>query len=667
MNVKSHCLALVFLLGMIDSGYVRADFSWLSTSEPVPLLYQWPMYSFQGENIAMAIAVQSEGWVGNRIYSKTAVNGVWDESILMGGGGPTVLVTTPLGPAFVLSEGANCGNNGCLSFLITVRYFNDGAWTQPTTVATGEGNIAGLAASYNEKYGVLIAWAKDGRIYTASINKDGVLSVPVKTNLIGSTSYTNNLSLTSDSQNKSFLLWSARSSLDYTYSIQSSAFSNGSWGQAQIVRDSLMGDPTMAAASTYPSGALAIWNNGRSIETSATISGVWEPHSQLEVMLPSGYLRRIDLFPETRTGYVTAIVDCSEYDHSIQAISRYKNQWSELLDLDVYSSTYNVTQDSNGYLMLAWISGDHIYSRRHINGIWAPPAQVPNTHSASALRVDSNLDGTVSLLFAKQYGAMYDGLYIKSSSNDAKRINTRIIGNGGIISDPNGISCNPDCEGYFQENSIIELLPSVDPATGWKFSSWSGSCYGQSTCRLTMNEDKDVSGVFVVSPQYLLRVVKSNKGIVQSQPIGIYCGKLGNMCNHRFYEGQNIKLSAMPESDYLFSGWSGCDEVLQADCFVNISKKVATVKAVYSPKPKYKLAITKTKNGSVLSDVGKLNCGKNKVKCGAQFTDGTQITLTLRPAIGHTFIGWSGACEGAATDTCTITMDGHKTVGAAFK
>lgn len=573
MKGKSHCLALIVLLGMIGSGCLRAEFSWLSTSEPIPLLYQWPMYSFQEEGIATAIAMAPEGRLGNQIYSKTAINGAWGDREYFGvsSGGLMVFLNTPLGPAFVLSE-TKCGNNGCSSFLITVRYFVDGAWTEPTTVETGEGSIAGLAASFNEKYGLLIAWVLDGSIYTASINKEGALSDSVRISPIGQTTYTNNITLTSDSQNKSFLLWSARSSLDYSYSIQSSTFSNGTWGQAQMVRDSLLGDQAMAAASAYPSGAVAVWNNGRSLETSTIVGSVWEPYTQLEAMLPPKSLKRIELFPETNAGYVTAIIDCSEHDQSIQAISKYKNQWSGLLDLDVYNSAYDASQDSNGSLLLAWISGDEIQSRRFVDGVWTSPMKITNTNSASALTVNSNLDGTSSLLFSRQYGVMYDKLYLKESSNNARLINAKIIGNGAIISVPNGISCNPDCEGYFKEDSIVELLPSIDPAVGWKFSSWAGACYGQSVCRLAMNEDKNISGIFVVSSQYPLRVLKSNKGIVTSQPDGIYCGKLGSACNHKYYEGQNIKLMAMPESNYLFSGWSGCDEVIQSVCFVEISK-----------------------------------------------------------------------------------------------
>ena len=43
---------------------------------------------------------------------------------------------------------------------------------------------------------------------------------------------------------------------------------------------------------------------------------------------------------------------------------------------------------------------------------------------------------------------------------------------------------------------------------------------------------------------------------------------------------------------------------------------------------------------------------------------GTVITVTARPASGHTFVGWSGDCTGP--DSCSVTMDANRTVTANF-
>ena len=46
------------------------------------------------------------------------------------------------------------------------------------------------------------------------------------------------------------------------------------------------------------------------------------------------------------------------------------------------------------------------------------------------------------------------------------------------------------------------------------------------------------------------------------------------------------------------------------------------------------------------------------------YASGTVVAVTATPATGYTFTSWSGACTG--TGTCSVTMDGNKTVTANF-
>jgi Divergent InlB B-repeat domain len=57
--------------------------------------------------------------------------------------------------------------------------------------------------------------------------------------------------------------------------------------------------------------------------------------------------------------------------------------------------------------------------------------------------------------------------------------------------------------------------------------------------------------------------------------------------------------------------------------------------------------------GSVVSQPAGLNC---TAICRAEFALNTVVTLTATPGTGQTFVGWTGACNGAA-NTCVITMD----------
>ena len=76
----------------------------------------------------------------------------------------------------------------------------------------------------------------------------------------------------------------------------------------------------------------------------------------------------------------------------------------------------------------------------------------------------------------------------------------------------------------------------------------------------------------------------------------------------------------------------------------------------------YPLGVTKSGSGAgtVTSSPAGIECG---VSCSALYEQGTPVTLTATPSPGSTFTGWSGDCSGA---TCTVTMDGAKSVTATF-
>jgi len=63
----------------------------------------------------------------------------------------------------------------------------------------------------------------------------------------------------------------------------------------------------------------------------------------------------------------------------------------------------------------------------------------------------------------------------------------------------------------------------------------------------------------------------------------------------------------------------------------------------------------------VTSSPAGINCGAT---CSANYSSGTQVTLTETPSGGSTFTGWSGACSG--TGSCVVTMNSAQSVSAAF-
>ncbi len=57
-----------------------------------------------------------------------------------------------------------------------------------------------------------------------------------------------------------------------------------------------------------------------------------------------------------------------------------------------------------------------------------------------------------------------------------------------------------------------------------------------------------------------------------------------------------------------------------------------------------------------------ISCG---TACSAHYAPGTAVTLTATPPAGKSFVGWSGACSGAAS-MCTVTMTSSQSVQATF-
>jgi hypothetical protein len=74
------------------------------------------------------------------------------------------------------------------------------------------------------------------------------------------------------------------------------------------------------------------------------------------------------------------------------------------------------------------------------------------------------------------------------------------------------------------------------------------------------------------------------------------------------------------------------------------------------------VTITRVGTGTVTSKDGSLKCGST---CSAMYPAGASITLVASNSGSSRFIGWSGACSGTS-QTCTVAVDQHLTVGASF-
>jgi hypothetical protein len=148
---------------------------------------------------------------------------------------------------------------------------------------------------------------------------------------------------------------------------------------------------------------------------------------------------------------------------------------------------------------------------------------------------------------------------------------------------------------------------------------------------------------------------------VTSTPAGIDCGET---CEAEFEEGKEVQLTASPDEDSEFKGWSGACKGT-GSCKVTMSA-AKSASAVFKAIPTRRLLVQKSGTGSgrvrSAPPISAIDCGS---ACEAKLPAGTEVELIATPDPGSEFFKWSGACTG--TGPCKVTMDSGKTVHAIFK
>jgi uncharacterized repeat protein (TIGR02543 family) len=107
--------------------------------------------------------------------------------------------------------------------------------------------------------------------------------------------------------------------------------------------------------------------------------------------------------------------------------------------------------------------------------------------------------------------------------------------NGSVNKNPN----NPT----YLNGAIVLLTPT--PNIGYTFTSWGGDALGSDNpLSVTMDADKAITANFSINT-YLLTVISSNGDVVK------------NPTQLEYNYGENVELTATPNSGYVFDSWSG--------------------------------------------------------------------------------------------------------------
>ncbi len=151
--------------------------------------------------------------------------------------------------------------------------------------------------------------------------------------------------------------------------------------------------------------------------------------------------------------------------------------------------------------------------------------------------------------------------------------------------------------------------------------------------------------------------VGSGYGAINSEPAGIDCGSI---CWHGFAAGTSVTLTATPQTDSSFVGWSGaCTGTGTCTVTMDQTRSVTATFALVDTT----LTVSRSGNGSgsVTSGQAGISCGST---CSSSLNVGATVTLTATPATGSHFSGWTGACTG--TGACTVVMNQTQSLTATF-
>lgn len=159
-----------------------------------------------------------------------------------------------------------------------------------------------------------------------------------------------------------------------------------------------------------------------------------------------------------------------------------------------------------------------------------------------------------------------------------------------------------------------------------------------------------------------VRVAKvgSGGGTIVSEPQGILCG---SDCEEVYPAGTTIILTALPDENSTFVGWSGgfCDGVTEPVCTGVLEAGVSIIQAIFDRLYTLQVQTTGTGFGTIMSDPAGIACGTD---CRQGYSYGEAVRLTARPFPGSVFSGWSGDTD---CNDGVVVMTSNKTCIANFE
>jgi hypothetical protein len=213
------------------------------------------------------------------------------------------------------------------------------------------------------------------------------------------------------------------------------------------------------------------------------------------------------------------------------------------------------------------------------------------------------------------------------------------------------------------------VIPGGNPGTSAARTPGSVvfSTLGTYVASLTVADDLGVNDpspptrtiTVVQASNFTLSVTRqgTGSGTVTSSPPGINCG---STCSGTYTGGSIVTLTATAAAGSRFDGWSGAADC--ADGVVTVNQNT-TCTATFTSVGTATLKVGRTGkgNGTITSVPAGITCGSD---CSQAYSIGTQVQLTVTPAPGSIFDGWTGDADCADG---IVAMTASKTCKARFR
>jgi hypothetical protein len=194
---------------------------------------------------------------------------------------------------------------------------------------------------------------------------------------------------------------------------------------------------------------------------------------------------------------------------------------------------------------------------------------------------------------------------------------------------------------------------TAQAAAEWVFVGWTGDIEStEESVQILIGEPKEVTATFE-KKKYPLTVNIEGEGEVLEEIVN--AGRTTD-----YNSGTTVKLTAQPEDEWLFTGWSGDIgdiNTTENPIQLNIIES-KTITATFEKK-KYPLTVNIEGEGEVLEEI--VNAGRT-----TDYNSGTTVKLTAVPSEGWRFSGWTGAIQSSELEVQLLVSEA-KEVNAEFR